>query len=747
MNAQPMASNVSSFLIDGQGNAWAFEPTGSSGGTLVRFAAGSSEPETIPGSFLYIAKDGSGDIVAQGTSNPTTAITSSTSINVTTAITTYTFTVPSGLMLFAGDVVSCQGTGSYLGLGGLVYSGPCTLAGTVTSYSGTRLVISAPSISGSGTVSNWTIYNESSNLWLFAAGATSGQILASNVSNFLVDANGSVWAFQPTIDLSAGTLLQFTGGASTQIQGSFTQIELDGSGSLIALTSSGNLERFQPGWTTPQPMASDVSSFVIDGAGFVVADVLFSVGNESIHYLIQFSPGSDLGTPLQGLFTEDALISDVTTIALDGTGAVIALDTSGELVRYAPGSLQGQLLDTNFVASFKIDGSGQVVALESGGSLVRFVPVVTSDSFVRQVMIAATNFSTCNSGTVVQSFHIDQNGYVIAAVEHVSGTYGNLNPIGITPDQLVYFLPSQSTPNYYSFPLHFPDFSDYWVLANGEMLVTIASPTLPGDGGLCVIQPGSYAAASYYQFDVLTVTVNSNDTQWSYTAPAQSTGGSPILGIFLDLVGVFATIVSAGALAPALAGVAVTEGVGEGLATIIGSVVAVEAANAVTQGIDIAVTGHGSFNWTQFLTAGFTAATGGDLVGDLGDVVDGLDDTVVGNALDDSVTQAVGSFATNLLKGGSISSALGQAAEGGLDSLVDDVGDALENSGIGSTFLQDASSFLNQVSDVTADLPFANSALSFLGDAASGNWSGDSLFASFADSGAFIPATAGFRQP
>ena len=178
------------------------------------------------------------------------------------------------------------------------------------------------------------------------------------------------------------------------------------------------------------------------------------------------------------------------------------------------------------------------------------------------------------------------------------------------------------------------------------------------------------------------------------------------------------------------------------MADAISAAVAAAAADVAAQGIDIAVTGQGSFDWSQVLTSGLTAVGGSDLVGDfdfgsLGAIVDASDDSLVGSLLDATITQGADSFVTNLAEGGSLSSALGQALQGGLESLAGNVADDLDNALVSSTFLQDTSSFLDQVSNVAADLPFADSALSFLNQALGGDWNG-LPFASFAQSGASL---------
>ncbi|MHC5537132.1 beta strand repeat-containing protein [Singulisphaera rosea] len=137
------------------------------------------------------------------------------------------------------------------------------------------------------------------------------------------------------------------------------------------------------------------------------------------------------------------------------------------------------------------------------------------------------------------------------------------------------------------------------------------------------------------------------------------------------------------------------------------------------------MTGKGSFNWTQVLTAGFTAF-GGDLIGGLSDLTglaDSADESLVASTLDATLSEAADSFETALTQGGSLGTALGQSVTSGLNALTDGVVDALSDSLISSTFLQDAASFVDQVSDLIDDLPFADSAISFLTQAVTtGDW-------------------------
>jgi hypothetical protein len=147
---------------------------------------------------------------------------------------------------------------------------------------------------------------------------------------------------------------------------SVSSFAVDGSGSVVAL-AGGQLVRFVPGraGARPMPTSKSVSSFAVDGSGSVVA---LSGGQ-----LLLFAPGPDSTTSTPLATTGDAGVS---YFAVDGSGSVVALASGGLLIRFAPGSTASQGMNNGAsVSSFVVDGSGSVVALDSGAeSLVRFAP-------------------------------------------------------------------------------------------------------------------------------------------------------------------------------------------------------------------------------------------------------------------------------------------------------------------------------------------------------------------------------------
>ncbi|MHC5538915.1 hypothetical protein ACYOEI_11905, partial [Singulisphaera rosea] len=226
-----------------------------------------------------------------------------------------------------------------------------------TSGSSTAVAISGAfvnfAVDGSGSL--WALDSKNS-LWLFAPGASTGQVTASGVLTFLMDAAGSVVAYQSPSGAATATLLRFAPGSSRPlpIAGVFKHLGMDGSGSLIALDTGGNLERFAPGSTTPQMMLSGVVSFTVDGAGFVVAEAHFPLGL-AVDELVQFAPGSNGGR---------GFAYGVVQYALDGTGSIVALNGYGELDSYAPGSIQARPMDGCLLTGYDVsvvawgDGSG-----------------------------------------------------------------------------------------------------------------------------------------------------------------------------------------------------------------------------------------------------------------------------------------------------------------------------------------------------------------------------------------------------
>ena len=169
------------------------------------------------------------------------------------------------------------------------------------------------------------------------------------------------------------------------------------------------------------------------------------------------------------------------------------------------------------------------------------------------------------------------------------------------------------------------------------------------------------------------------------------------------------------------------------VANVIGQGVSLIVADAAKQVADTAITGKGSFNWSQFFTSCVTAFSGIDLVGDPSDITDAAaveDDSVLADTLDATTTQAAGSLASSLSQTGPSTGSLGQLVQN-VDILSGGVLGDLANSLVGSTFVLDTTAFLKRVSNRVSDIPFVSSAVSFLTD----TFSGVLTDTSFADSG------------
>ena len=367
---QQIDAGVSNFVVDASGSVVAFQPTlGSNVGTLVRFVPGTYTQHPIAGTFKAFAEDGKGNVVALDTSGNLTLYEPGWTHKMATGVSTF-------LVDSAGSVVAFQPT-PRSNYGTLVRFVP----GTNTQEPFARKFQSFAE-DGKGDVVALDITDK---LWFYAPSSINAQPMTVGVSTFVVDAAGSVVAFQPRPGFNTGAVVRFAPGAykTEPICDACLQIELDGSGSLVALDAGGQLERFAPNSITPEPMDSYVASFAVDGAGFVIAETVMHLvqSYEPVFFLAQFAPGSDSG---------NVFASRIVSFALDKIGSVVALDSQGNLNRFAPGSTVAQPFDPNTaVGSFAIDGSGEVVALEAGGTLVRFIPGSAPGSFERKVMIAS----------------------------------------------------------------------------------------------------------------------------------------------------------------------------------------------------------------------------------------------------------------------------------------------------------------------------------------------------------------------
>lgn len=591
-------------------------------------------------------------------------------------------------------------------------------------------------------------------VWLVAPGSDQPQQMSGPDSTFLIDASGAVWTFEQLMTPNNWLAEIFVAGSNTQKvierapgdDAFFQQFELDGSGTVIALDVNGNLVRFATDGATKeseQLMDTNATEFVVDGAGYVVA--------EAGGALVQFATASNSAVTID---------SGVTSMALDGTGAVVALNSGGQLDRFAPGSSVSQALDpNNSYVSFAMSRAGFVVALSSNGMLAQFLPGTSADAFDRSVIET--------SG--VKYFYIDADGYLIyvsfapAGLQSSFPYAGPENPLDIS-----YNLPDPSRGGAFDLGGRGIEFDMLTGLAgqftasviatpfvnavfplNGEMLVSIADTQDVGSSvpanihEIFLVTPGDYLNPNGISNYLLTpngnwswvtsVGYNSTDTGWTYTEvqgqPINMPGPLQIIeNVGLFLAGVGLAILSDGTLAPLIEDGAGALGLGEGAADFVGSVVAGAVADSADQGLNIALNG-GKFNWLEALAGGGLDWFGSDAVGLKNAPIEA-------RAIADGVEEEVAPLVGALLPNGSGDSDATQAAEAAND-FVKYVANDLQTSTISSTFLGDATAFLNDAPSGAADLPFLNPALWFLNWAAGENWT-DSTFASFADSGASL---------
>lgn len=765
---EPMLSGIRNFVIDASGTVAALHTSaGSASGTVYRFTPGSAQGQALTGAFS--------DLVA--------ALGASVALRSDSVLVEFPDEMSSPEVPFAGGNYGVIFVGSGDG-------GASVVNGFVVESDGSVVALMNPAVGHAvGALYRFTAtdspaqiagsyqylaldgkgdavtLDNSNELWLLASGSDKSQSMATGVSAFVLDADGSIVAFSPaTPGSTTGNLFRFAAGL-TSAGTPFPAVTLMG---------PGGAEGSDP---------NQALQFEIDGSGDLVAI-------DSADRLVEFAPGSS-----SFRFISD----DIKSFALDGTGTVVALTVAhSNLVRIVSVGPEITLLDSG-VLSFAVDSAGQVIALEGNGDLVLLGSASGAGSVERQVMLSSTYSSTTQSWEAVSSFHMDPNGNVVAVIAQVSSLdlLANPSPIGSAPYQIAYFAPGAhptihfvqfqfATPHYEpGILLISPAFTTQYVsnvypLADGSMLVTIkdnynqfpSNLVVPQAGlfQMFLVEPGQYEKVVVFlpgglysrELWITGVSVTNQHrasweqseptvaseygTTWSYTEPSvvqpqQGNSVGPREGLLLG-AGILASVLSFGLAAPLFAGLAESIGLGSTIAGLFGGFVAGAINDALDQGAGIVISGHGSFNPSQILTAGLTGIFGDDGVGDLGSldgvVVDAGDDALVGNVLETSLDHAADGFVNNLLQGGTLNSAVGQALQGALEGFTGDVADALENSLISSTFLQDASSFLSQASDATSDLPFVNSAVSdFFKDAITNNWSNLS-FASFADSGASL---------
>jgi hypothetical protein len=250
-------------------------------------------------------------------------------------------------------------------------------------------------------------------LHVFRPGSNTPACAMANVSSFAVDGSGSVVA------LADGALIRCTPGCTTGV----VLVGPPTTGS-----EDGNVGPGNNGGTAPQPTyyVGNISQFLIDGAGGVVAMNVTSTGN----HLIRFAPGSFTAVTMDSGASGNQVVDNgpsVTSFGVDGSGSVVALQ-AGQLVLYTPGQPAQPM--ASGVTSFAVDGSGSVVALVNG-ALVRFAAGKT----VAQSMAfppATQGYNDGEQGSIGQSYDgvitqwaIDAAGYV-AALDQLPDGSGDL---------------------------------------------------------------------------------------------------------------------------------------------------------------------------------------------------------------------------------------------------------------------------------------------------------------------------------
>ena len=181
-------------------------------------------------------------------------------------------------------------------------------------------------------------------------------ITSANSTVFMVGATGrfSVKSGLPATFSESGLLpndVQFTSGTLSGVPATGTAGVYP-----IVITATGTSGNF--------PSATQsFTLFVATPAG----DVYWLTGAASGNWLV-----------MQNVETNVTQVIDtnVSRFYVDGSGSVVALETEGSLVRFAPNSTARQVMQTGVsnagVSAIAMDGSGVVFTLMSGGTLVRF---------------------------------------------------------------------------------------------------------------------------------------------------------------------------------------------------------------------------------------------------------------------------------------------------------------------------------------------------------------------------------------
>jgi hypothetical protein len=398
--------------------------------TMVRFAPGSTVKQSMDTGVTQLAVDGTGSVVALDSLTATPAVTLGNGQSSNGVVASLVVFAPGSVVRQVLDAPTPQSPGGGVGRFALDATGA---------------VVALDNLSlNDQTLSNGQAYR----LWnivRFAAPAYGRQVMdPSPVSSFVLEGAGTVVALDSPSP-SANSfyrlvrLLPGPGRASYVQQvmaGSVSQVVVDASGTVFALTAQETLVHFAPGSTQGVTVAANVGRMAVDGSGSVLAldspsqeAVTNSTGQtypETVYSLVRFAPGST---------TPAAIDQGVSTFAVDGSGAVVALDSLylgssgpvGQLTLFAPGSgtpqplapVQNPAPGQNPgapVSSFTLDGSGSVVALMSPTStgtstLARFAPGSTQpqqlDATVRSFVIDGSGAEVALDNGVLERFAVD----------------------------------------------------------------------------------------------------------------------------------------------------------------------------------------------------------------------------------------------------------------------------------------------------------------------------------------------------
>jgi hypothetical protein len=441
------------FKMDGAGSAVVLYQNGD----LVRYKPGSETPKLLDNTVTTTATDGTtvtSSVATFGVDGSGSVVVLESTVTQTTTNGTTTTNSVGNLYLYAPGSNTAE-----------------TLDTNVSKFvidgAGSVVALEAAGSSSvnlaNGQVFSTPIYN----LVRFAPDSTEKQTMDTGTTQMVLDGDGSVVALdnfstsqvtlangQPYITPSY-TMVRFAPGSTVKeaMDAGVTQMALDGAGSIVALDSltttppvtldNGQLSNSPayslvsfapgptPGFYERQLMALSVTQIVVDGSGSVVAlespsnETLTGsngqVDNEVVYNLVRFAPGST--TPQQ-----PAMDTGVSTIVVDGSGSIIAMDSLslgttgpvGQLSLFAPGSDTPQPMApmsnvhgspapvSSFfgspVSSFALDGSGSVVAL---------IPPSIGDTYTL-VRFAPGSTSPQQLDTDVSSFVIDGSGSVVA---------------------------------------------------------------------------------------------------------------------------------------------------------------------------------------------------------------------------------------------------------------------------------------------------------------------------------------------